>query len=61
MSDTTRDALDIVQREEGNNAMDSSADADSWASSGDYDAANEAADESEEHSTNASNLEEGNC
>lgn len=53
-------ALDIVQREEENNAMEASADADRAAANGNYDDANIAADESEEHAQNASNLEEAN-
>ncbi|KAM7216526.1 hypothetical protein V8F06_008054 [Rhypophila decipiens] len=53
-------ALRIVQREEENNAMEASADADHAAANGDYDGANVAADESEEHARNASNLEEAN-
>lgn len=53
-------ALDIVQREEENNAMSSSNEADRAAASGDYDTANNAADQSDEHARNASNLEEVN-
>lgn len=53
-------ALDIVQWEEENNAMEASADADKAAANGDYDGANVAADESAEHAQNASNLEEVN-
>ena len=57
MSDTIRKALDIVQREEENNAMEASSNADRYASSREYGAANQAADKSEEAATNASNLE----
>lgn len=55
-----QDALDIVQREEENNANHSSGEADRAAASGDYDGANNAANESEEHAENASNLQEAN-
>lgn len=58
MSDKTRAALDIVQREEENNAMAASDEADAHAHSGNWDGANEAANESEEAANNASNLEE---
>ena len=64
-------ALDIVQREEENNAMYASSDADRHASAGaaasdpgeanqSWDAANKAANASEEAATNASNLEQAN-
>jgi hypothetical protein len=40
--------------------MDAGAEADRVASSGDYDGANTAANESEKHATNTSNLKEAN-
>ncbi|OBT66976.1 hypothetical protein VE03_04236 [Pseudogymnoascus sp. 23342-1-I1] len=46
-------ALNIVQWEEENNAMEASAAADHAAANGDYDGANIAADESAEHAQNA--------
>ncbi|KAM0244093.1 hypothetical protein ACHAP5_006575 [Fusarium lateritium] len=56
MSETTLKGLDVVQREEENNATDASNEADTAASSGNYKEANKAADKSEEHSTNATNI-----
>lgn len=58
MSDTTQQALNTVKREEENNAIDTSNQADQAAQSGNYDDANRAANESEQHATNASNLDE---
>ena len=56
MSDKTIQALDVVQREEENNATATSNQADTAAASGNYKEANKAADKSEEHATNASNI-----
>jgi hypothetical protein len=56
MSDKTIQVLDVVQREEENNATATSNQADTAAASGDYAKANKAADMSEEHATNASNI-----
>ncbi|KAJ4004735.1 hypothetical protein NW752_009601 [Fusarium irregulare] len=56
MSDKTVQALDVVQREEENNATATSNQADTAAASGNYAEANKAADKSEEHAANASNI-----
>ncbi|KAJ4129287.1 hypothetical protein NW768_007823 [Fusarium equiseti] len=56
MSDKTIQALNVVQREEENNATETSNQADTAAASGNYAGANQAADKSEEHATNASNI-----
>lgn len=53
-------ALKTVQREEEYHANDASKAADSAAAAGDWDAANRAADESEQAAVNASNVEEAN-
>ncbi|SPJ88787.1 uncharacterized protein FTOL_12681 [Fusarium torulosum] len=56
MSEATLKGLDVVQREEEYNATAKSNEADTAASSGNYQEANKAADKSEEHSTNATNI-----
>ncbi|KAH9872924.1 hypothetical protein J1614_005319 [Plenodomus biglobosus] len=58
MSDQDRKAsvLQIVQREEENNAMGASSEADEAAAGGDYHNANVAADGSEQHAQNAVNI-----
>lgn len=57
---STSQALDIVQHYEEEHVNDASTEADREASASNYDAANEAADESEDAATNASSLEEAN-
>lgn len=58
MPDKTRAALDIVQREEENYAMEQDAEAGEYVKSGDDRAAMAAADRCSEACINASNLEE---
>lgn len=56
MSEATLKGLGVVKWEEENNATAKSNEADAAAPSGNYKEANKAADKSEEHSTNATNI-----
>lgn len=60
MSGNTQAALDIVQREEENNAMEANTAADQAAAGGDYNGANRAANDADDAYNNATNLEEAN-
>ncbi|KAL4728315.1 hypothetical protein ACLX1H_005058 [Fusarium chlamydosporum] len=57
MSESAVKALEVVKREEEYNAAATSRQADTAAASGNYKEANKAADKSEEHANNATNIE----
>lgn len=56
MSESAVKALEVVKREEDYNAAATSRQADTAAASGNYKEANKAADKSEEHANNATNI-----